>query len=79
MAVMPLNATEIPAPLSWARSDPEQCLLFRGARFTRVNSWCSLFLGVLMTVAFYASLLPFSTSIFGASFLQRGEIPYFIA
>jgi len=73
------HASHQPLPLSWARSDPEQCLLFRGARFTRVNSWCSLFLGVLLTVAFYLSLLPISKSMLGASFLQRGEIPYFIA
>lgn len=79
MRVTISDTAELPAILSWARLDPEQCLLFRGARFTRVNSWCSLFLAILWTVAFYVSLLPISSSMFGASFLQRGEIPYFIA
>lgn len=79
MTIAAPHVVELPALLSWARSDPEQFLLFRGARFTRVNSWCSLFLAILLTVAFYASLLPISTTMFGASFLQRGEIPYFIA
>lgn len=79
MTIAASHVVELPALLSWARSDPEQFLLFRGARFTRVNSWCSLFLAILLTVAFYASLLPISTTMFGASFLQRGEIPYFIA
>lgn len=73
------TATDAPAPLSWARLDPEQRLLFRGARFTRVNSWCSISLAIVLTVAFYAVLLPFRTSLIGASFLERGEIPYFIA
>src|SRR4051812_20438346 len=79
MTALPPHLTAPPTPLSWARSDPEQSLLFRGARFTRVNFWCSLFLAVLLTVAFYVALIPIRTSIFGMSFLQRGEIPYCIA
>ena len=54
-------------------------MLFRGARFTRVNSWCSMFLGALMTVGFYLLLLPVPENIIAASFTQRGEIPYLIA
>lgn len=69
---------EMPLPLSWARSDPEQILMFRGARFTRVNSTCSVLLGVAATIAFYAALLPFRKSMIGASFFDRGEIPYLI-
>jgi biopolymer transport protein ExbB/TolQ len=65
-------------PLSWARSDPEQQLLFRGSRFTRVNSWCSLTLAIVLTLGFYASLIPFRKSLFGASFFERGEVPYLI-
>ncbi len=79
MTVSLSNSVSQPIPLSWARSDPEQFLLFRGARFTRVNSWCSLFLGTLMTIAFYMALLPFRHTILGMSFYIRGEIPYFIA
>lgn len=73
------NNVSSPEPLSWLKSDPEQRLLFRGARFTRVNSWCALLLGVVMTVSFYLLLLPVPENIIAASFTQRGEIPYFIA
>ena len=72
----PANSDE---PLSWLKSDPEQRLLFSGARFTRVNFWCALLLGVGMTVGFYLLLLPVPENIIAASFTQRGEIPYFIA
>lgn len=71
----PANSHE---PLSWLKSDPEQRLLFSGARFTRVNFWCSLFLGVGMTVGFYLLLLPVQENLIAASFTRRGEIPYFI-
>lgn len=73
------SAAELPLPLSWARSDPEQCLMFRGARFTRVNSWCSVSLASVATLLFYAALIPFRKSMIAASFIERGEIPYFIA
>ena len=73
------NNPSSPEPLSWLKSDPEQRLMFRGARFTRVNSWCALFLGVGMTVGFYLLLLPVPENVIAASFTQRGEIPYFIA
>lgn len=71
-------ATEVALPLSWARYDPEQVLLFRGARFTRVNSWCTFTLAILLTILFYLALLPVRTSLIGASFFDRGEIPYCI-
>ena len=64
--------------LSWGRSDPEQRLAFRGARFTRVNTWCALLIGSAGTVAFYASLIPLQDSYFAAMFTQRGIIPYCI-
>lgn len=69
----------LPEQLSWLKSDPEQRLLFRGARFTRVNSWCSLVLGVTATIGFYLLLLPVPDSLIAASFTRRGEIPYLIA
>lgn len=73
------NNSSLPTePLSWLKRDPEQRLLFRGARFTRVNSWCSLMLAVLTTVAFYVSLLPLRDSMIAASFTQRGQVPYVI-
>jgi biopolymer transport protein ExbB/TolQ len=61
-------------PLSWARDDIEQRLMFRGGRFTRVNSWCSLTLAVLMTAGFYAVLFPFRENwIAGSFFFDRNR------
>lgn len=66
------------APLSWARSDIEQRLGFRGGRFTRVNSWFSAMLAALVSVAFYAALIPIRQTWFGTMFLERGPVPYAI-
>ena len=74
-----LDDSDLPAPLAWSRSDPEQQMFFRGRRFTRVNSWCSFWLAVGLTLAFYLALFPIRDGALGASFTQRGEIPYFIA
>lgn len=65
--------------LSWTKSDPEQRLAFRGGRYTRVNSWCSLLLAVLLTTGFYAVLFPLQQTYFAITFMQRGPIPYAIA
>lgn len=67
-----------PAPLSWARSDVEQVLGFRGGRFTRVNTWLTAILAALATVAFFACLLPVRQAWIGQIFLNRGQIPYAI-
>ncbi|MGC1272321.1 MAG: MotA/TolQ/ExbB proton channel family protein [Planctomycetaceae bacterium] len=67
-----------PAPLSWARSDLEQRLGFRGGRFTRVNTWLTALLAAVASVAFYAALLPIRETYFGQMFLERGPIPYVI-
>lgn len=61
-------------PLSWARDDIEQRLLFRGGRFTRVNTGCSFTLAVLMTCAFYALLYPFrDNAVAGSFFFDRNR------
>lgn len=65
--------------ISWTKSDPEQRLAFRGGRYTRVNSWCSLLLAVLLTAGFYAALFPLQQTYFAVTFMQRGPIPYVIA
>ncbi len=63
-----------PDPLSWLRDDIEQQMLFRGGRFTRVNSWCSLTLAILMSCAFYALLFPFKNNgIAGSFFFDRNR------
>lgn len=74
---MPRSSSDSPAspePLSWGRDDIEQQLMFRGGRFTRVNSCCSLSLAVLATLAIYAMLFPFRDGpIAGSFFFQRNR------
>jgi biopolymer transport protein ExbB/TolQ len=58
----------------WSRDDIEQRMLFRGGRYTRVNSWCSFTLAVLMTGVFYAVLYPFQDNwIAGSFFFNRNR------
>ncbi len=64
--------------ISWVQQDIEQRLLFRGGRYTRVNNLLSVIIGILLTVLFYATLIPFHQSPFPTMFTQRGPIPYFI-
>lgn len=69
-----LSTTTAEPILSWARDDIEQKLLFRGGRFTRVNSWCAFSLAVLMTASFYAVLFPFHDNwIAGSFFFDRNR------
>jgi len=63
-------------PLSWARSDIEQRLGFRGARFTRVNNWLAFLLACVLSVGFFAALYPFRDSAIGAMFFDRGPTQY---
>lgn len=72
-----LTSSSLP-PLSWARSDPEQQLSFRGGRFTRVNTPCSLLIAAVLTTSAYLTLIPLSGTYAAAMFTQRGPIPYFI-
>lgn len=58
----------------WARDDIEQRMMFRGGRFTRVNSWCSFGLAALITGLFYAVLYPFHENwIAGSFFFYRNR------
>lgn len=62
--------------LSWQRSDVEQRLGLRGGRFTRVNTLLAFLGAVVLTIIFYASLLPFDGSYFADMFTQRGPTQY---
>lgn len=73
------NSTSELSPISWVRSDPEQRLAFRGGRFTRVNTWCALLLGVIFSTCFYTALYLMPNSYLAVTFTQRGPIPYCIA
>lgn len=61
--------------LSWARSDIEQRLFFKGNRFTRVNTLLSLLLAVLLSLAFYAMVLVASDTVLNRKFVGQGPIP----
>lgn len=75
---MATDEAAIQAPLCWHTSDPEQRLLFRGQRFTRVNSACTLLLALCGTVIFYLALLPVQGSWIATTFMERGAVPYAI-
>ena len=65
--------------LSWNRRDIERKLGFRGGRYTRVNNLLSFLLGLVLTIAYYACLLPFRGSYVSDVFTERGPTPYFIS
>lgn len=65
-------------PLSWARNDIEQRLFFRGGRHTQVNTFLAIVIATIATLAFYASLIPFSDHEYAIWFIQLGSIPYWI-
>jgi biopolymer transport protein ExbB/TolQ len=63
-------------PLSWAKSDIEQRVGFRGGRFTRANSVLTLLAGGLLSLLFYAALVPFQGTAFADMFTKRGWVQY---
>ncbi|SFJ01995.1 MotA/TolQ/ExbB proton channel family protein [Planctomicrobium piriforme] len=52
--------------------------MFRGARFTRVNNFCSFLLAAIATSLFYGALVPLHATYFAEMFTQRGFVPYTI-
>jgi biopolymer transport protein ExbB/TolQ len=65
--------------LSWSRQDIEQRLGIPGGRYTRVNTWFSALLAVVLTILFYGGLLLLGDSYLARMFVDRGmTIPYFI-
>jgi hypothetical protein len=73
MATMTANDVQpTDVPLSWSRLDIEQRLGFRGARFTRVNNLLAFLVACLITVLFYAALIPIREASFAVMFLDRG-------
>jgi biopolymer transport protein ExbB/TolQ len=62
--------------LSWSRRDIEQRLAFRGARFTRTNTFLTGIMALILTVAFYAALLPIRENWFAQMFYDRGITQY---
>jgi biopolymer transport protein ExbB/TolQ len=62
--------------LSWSRRDIEQRLAFSGARFTRTNTFLTGIIALILTVAFYAALLPIRENWFAKMFYDRGITQY---
>ncbi len=65
--------------LSWAASDIENRLGFRGGKYTSVNNVLSFLSGLALTLCFYGVLSFFRESTMGAMFTQRGPTPYAMA
>ncbi|MDD3470369.1 MAG: MotA/TolQ/ExbB proton channel family protein [Thermoguttaceae bacterium] len=64
---------EVNVPLSWSRSDIEQRLGVRGARFTRVRHSVALLAGILLTILFYAAMIPLGDRYYWViMFTERG-------
>ncbi len=61
--------------LSWAKSDIEQRMFFRGNRFTRVNTPLSFMLAAFLSIGFYGSLLAAPGSILHSKFIGQGPVP----
>lgn len=75
----PLGTARDTAPvLDWSRLDIEQVFGFAGGRFTRPNGWFTSLFGLLLTLGFYAALLPIWGTYFAGMFLRRGPTPYAI-
>lgn len=62
--------------LSWATSDIEQRIGFRGGKYTAVNNVLSFLIGMTLTLLAYGVLSFFRESVIGAMFMQRGPTPY---
>jgi len=65
-------------PLDWSRRDIERRLGFPGGRFTRTNNILTCILGTVLSVGFYATLIPFPDSVVSTMFMKRGPTPYAI-
>ena len=73
------NIARTRAPvLSWSRSDIEQRLGFRGARYTSVNNLLSFLCACLLAVGFYVAVVYCEGTYFAAMFRERGFVPYVI-
>lgn len=62
-------------PLSWARSDLEERMAFRGGRFTRVNPIFTLLIGTLLAGGVYLALWPLRSIWLGQTFYNNGPTP----
>ena len=61
---------------SWLRDDFETKLGFKGGRYTEISNLLCIVVALLITVLFYAALIPFSDRYFAQIFTQRGPVQY---
>ena len=66
-------------PLNWSHSDFEQRFGFHGGRFTRTNNLFTGIVAILLTISFYAAIIPIQGTWFGDMWTKRGPTPYAIA
>ncbi len=64
-----------PKALSWHRGDIEQQMFFNGGRFTQVNSLLSFLLATVITISFYAAIVPLRDTWIRSKFVGQGVIP----
>ncbi|NCC50847.1 MAG: MotA/TolQ/ExbB proton channel family protein [Spartobacteria bacterium] len=68
--------------LDWRKYDVEQRIGFPGGKYTDVNNWLTLALGLLLTVVFYGILTTSGAVVRETQaaqlFLERGPTPYII-
>lgn len=77
------QARALDLPLPWARRDIEQRLMFQGGRHTKVNTLLAFLIGLLLSIGFYAALIPLrqagpAAKEFAHMFTGMGSIPYWI-
>lgn len=77
-SVLKPNAKPDKFELSWSRQDIENRFGLAGARFTKVSTIFSAAIAIVLTIVFYALLIPFDDSPFAAMFTERGFTPYVI-
>ena len=64
--------------LSWAASDIEQRMFFRGGRFTQINTFLSLLLAIAITAVVYGGLAMTGDNPLRNKLIGQGLIPYAI-
>jgi biopolymer transport protein ExbB/TolQ len=65
-------------PLEWDRMDFERRLGLPGSKYTHTSKPLTFALAIVMTVAFYGALAPFTEYYIAKVFLERGVVPYVI-
>ena len=61
--------------LTWALSDPEQRLGFKGGRYTHVNSMLSGLMAILLTLGVFLAVFPLRERMLGLLFYRETNLP----